>query len=455
MKKRLYDWVAFIPETIAPEHRRAYYVALIAVAVAGMCHFLMLVLFAAFGITPLVYVNIGSVSLFAAAFFLVRRTGRAALGMVLMSVELIMHQVMAVYFLGWGYGFQYYLFLITSFAFLGHYRSRAVPAMCVLLSVAVFGWLYSQGQHLHLPHLSMPEPVRVGFFWWNVLTAMLALAAISLVYARTAARMQRELAEQNEELREAQLMLVQSEKMAAIGKLAAGLTHEINNPIGAILSNTQTGARAVERIRKQEEVAEATDDIGRRTARILDALGKSLESTAAAAQRLGELVGRLQGFVRIDEAEVKSVDLHDGIESALALLHNQTQTGPIEVICRFDRTIPEVLCRPAEINQVLMHLLQNAIDAIGGPGTITVTTSQDPERVMIAIRDTGRGLKPEEFEGLFDLSFSSSRSRVKLGMGLPVSHQIVVRHRGELLVDSAPGEGSTFTVVLPKQMPVD
>jgi signal transduction histidine kinase len=251
------------------------------------------------------------------------------------------------------------------------------------------------------------------------------------------------------ELKETQLMLVQSEKMAAIGKLAAGLTHEINTPIGAILSNTQTGAQAVERIRKQEATAAATVDGGRLSSRMLDTLGRSLESTADAGRRLGELVGRLQSFVRIDEAEVKPADLHEGIESAIALLHNQTEPRSIEVICRFDRTIPRVLCRPAEINQVLMHLLQNAVDAIEGPGTITITTLQDTEWVTIKVHDTGRGMNPEEIEGLFDPGISSSRSRVKLKMGLPLSHQIVVRHGGELRVESTPGEGSTFTVKLP------
>lgn len=103
---------------------------------------------------------------------------------------------------------------------------------------------------------------------------------------------------------------------------------------------------------------------------------------------------------------------------------------------------------------MLMHLLQNAIDAIEGPGTITITTSHDPEQVSIAISDTGKGLKPEELENLFDFSFSSDYSRVKLGMGFPISHQIITNHSGELRVDSTPGEGSTFTVVLPKKMTV-
>ena len=205
--------------------------------------------------------------------------------------------------------------------------------------------------------------------------------------------------------------------MAAIGKLVAGLTHEINTPIGAILSGSQTGKRAVERIREQEEGG------GGRTARILEVLSQSLASTAAAAQRLDELVGRLKGFVHLDEAEFKTADIHEGIDSTLALLHSQIQENSIEVIRRFDPSIPSVLCQPAEINQVLMHLLQNSVEAIEGPGTIRITTSHhDTDRIAIAIQDTGKGLKEEEVEGLFNPSFSAEPERVKMGMGLPISH---------------------------------
>ena len=442
---RLYEWMRLVPEDMAPEHRRAYYVALITGVVAGLYHFLFLVFFAAFGLWPLVYVNCGSVFFFALVFLLVRRTGNAALGMTLVSVELIVHQVLAVYYLGWDYGFQYYLFIITGI-YIAHHRSHAVPGLCILLSAGVFGWLYLYGQHLHLPHLGTPEPVRVGVFWFNLVGAVQALAAISFVYARTAIRMERELEEQNRALREAQLRLVQSEKMAAIGKLVAGLTHEINTPIGAILSGSQTGVRAIERIREQEEGA-----VGR-TARILEVLSQSLASTAAAAQRLDELGGRLKGFVHLDEAEFKTADIHQGIDSTLALLHSQIQENAIEVIRRFDPSIPPILCQPAEINQVLMHLLQNSIEAIEGPGTIRITTSHhDTDRIAIDIQDTGKGLKEEELEDLFNPSFSAEPERIKMGMGLPISHQIVTRHQGELRVESCPGEGAIFTVFLPKQ----
>ncbi|MBC8235557.1 ATP-binding protein [bacterium] len=419
MMKKLKNWITRVPDSIKPEQRRTYNVVLLSGGLGGLFHLMALVIFATFGVTPLVYVNIGSVSLFAVAFVLVRRKGLVSLSMILATVELITHQVLAVYFMGWGSGYQYYLFGTAGFIFMGHFRSRVIPALCVLLNIVAFGWLYFYGQHLYHHHFSMPESVRIVLFWWNIFWAMVGVAVTSFVYARTAIRMERELAEQNQELRDAQVMLVQSERMAAIGKLAAGLAHEINTAISVILSNTQTGTRVVERLQAQESAAKSTGDTAGRTMRLFGVLGQSLESTNDGAQRLGELVRRLQNFVRLDEAEVKSADLHEGIESTLALLQNQTQAGSIEVIRCFDETLPKLLCRPAEINQVLMNLLQNAIDAIEGPGTITITMSHNPEQVSIAIRDTGRGLKPEKLEDLFDFSFSSNYSRVKLGMGYP------------------------------------
>ncbi len=450
MKKRLHDWLTYVPDTIAPENRRAYHITLIATGIGGPLHLLTLTLFALFDVTPMVYFNIGSVAFYIVIFFLLRQTGQAALYLVVVSIELIIHQVLAVYYLGWGYGFQYFL-LASGLVFMGHFRRPVLPAVCVGISLAAFAWLYFYGQYLYQPHLSLPETVRIGLYWWNTTIFGLMFAIAFFVYARTAAHMERELIDQNRQLHDTQMMLVQSEKMAAIGKLAAGLTHEINTPIGAIISGTETGARAVERILKMQETKDGNGNDDQRTARTLSALGQSLQSTVTAAQRLKEVVGRLKGFVRVDEAEVKEANLHEGIENTIALLHDQLQSGPIEIYRHFNEPLPEILCRPAEINQVFMHLLQNAIDAIEGPGTISITTNHDEENVQVAIQDNGRGLSSEACEGLFDPGFTG-RSRIKLGMGLPISHQIVTHHRGELQVKSTLGEGTTFTMILPKQM---
>lgn len=437
------------PETIAPDQQRTYTLALVFGIISGLAHTVNLVIFAYYGIKPLAYLNIGSVTLFTTAVLLVRLTGRAAAALVLMSTELIVHQGFAVYYLGWEYGFQYFLFPIPGFVFLGQFKNRLVPLSFAAISAALFMWLFYIGQYLLDPHLSGLEHLQTNFFWTNAIGGFIGLAVISIIYSRSAIRIEKELARQNIELRETQLKLVQSEKMAAIGKLVAGVSHEINNPVGAIIANTQTGIQAATQLREQAEDDQAGEDKIQKTQRIVTALEQSLESTATAARRIEEISGRLKGFVHLDEAEVKSTDLHLGIENALALLQDQILNSQIETKLKFEKDLPELICRPAEINQVFMHLLQNAIDAIDGPGTIDIATSHDDKNITIAICDSGRGLTPEKCKSLLDISFSSGTSRIKMGMGLPVSHQIITRHGGELKVQSVPGDGSTFTITLP------
>ena len=436
-----------IPDGIPATQRRAYFVVLNASVSGGISHFMYQVFFAIYGAWPLVYFNVASVLLFICAVSWLRRRGDVSSVMLLISSEFIAHQWFAVYYLGWGYGFEYFLFVIGSLVFLVSYRSRWIPLVFAFLSVSVFVWLYKYGQSLNAPHPTMLLHLKDTIFLINVYSTMFAFAMIGYVYSRTAAQMERELETQNHELRETQLRLVNSEKMAAIGKLAAGLAHEINNPIGAIHSSAQTGARAVERL----QAGQGAKGSDARTERILTALGQSLWSTMEASERLGKLAGRLQGFIGVDEAEVKPADLHEGLENTLAVLDNQLDSGDIEIVRQFDQSLPEVLCRPAEINQVFMHLLQNAIEAIDGAGRIEIETAHSVEEVSVRIADSGRGLSPEEIASLFDLGFSSGESRVKLGMGLPISHQIVTRHKGRIEVESTPGKGTAFTVVLPRE----
>ena len=438
MTVRLLRWLTIVPKTIPAEERRAYHVALLASGVGALFHLVFLTVVTLFDVRPLVYVNIGSVAFYALLYVLVRRTGRSGAAMILVTVELILHQVVAIYYLGWGYGFQFYLPLVAGFVFMGHHRRLIAPSLCAVASVLALGWLYFYGQYLLEPHLTMPESVRVGLYWWNITGASLGFAFGAAAFARTARRMERELADQNLELRETQAALVESEKVAAMGKLTAGVTHEINTPIGTILSSVDTAGRAVERLR------------GGADARLIGVLDESLRGIAAAASRLSEIVARLQSLVRLDEAEVQLADLHDGISGAIGLVRDQTERKRIRVVDALDRTVPRVLCRPAEINQIVMHLLQNAIDAIDDGGSITISTRHDAERVYVAVADTGRGVEPRELGRLFDPGFSGS-ARVKLGLGLAASRQMAAHHHGEITVESTPSVGSTFTLALPKR----
>lgn len=393
--------------------------------------------------------NILSVAIFLSCVILLRKTGNSSLTMMILSLELVLHQVAAVYFIGWEYGYQYYLFNIAVLVFLGHYRTSLIPFAYAVVSFVAFGWLYYYSQKNAAPFYENLAHMKERLYWTNLSSTVMGLAGISFLYARTAIRMQRMLEEQNQLLKETQLQLVQSEKMGALGKLAAGLAHEMNNPIGAILSANQTGKRAAEKIRQQLTEA-AKEEANTKSERLLGALEMTLSGSEQAATRLQELAARLKGFMRVDEAEVKLADLHEGLENTLAMLAADIRGKGIEVQKEYAGDLPKLFCQPAEINQVFMHLLQNSAKAIeSDAGRIDIQSGFDSEKITITIKDNGHGLEPEAYAGLFELGFSEGDARVKLGMGLPLSRQIIARHKGRLELTGSPEKGTTATISLP------
>ena len=149
----------------------------------------------------------------------------------------------------------------------------------------------------------------------------------------------------------------------------------------------------------------------------------------------------------MDSLTLQECDVNRGIESTLSMLHQEMEDR-IHVVKEFDE-LPEIKCYPGELNQVFLNLIRNAVQAIDGEGTIMIRTWSSDSHIFIEIKDTGRGIAPEKLKNLFELNFTRSQSRVKLGLGLAISCQVVSRHNGEILVQSQPGEGSKFTVILP------
>ncbi len=248
----------------------------------------------------------------------------------------------------------------------------------------------------------------------------------------------------NKDLRDTQAQLVQSEKLASLGTLAAGVAHEMNSPIGAMRGNADVGARALVIV---SEAIGKTETSNPKLQRALSALRDTCEGNKTAVERISGIVRSLQSFARLDEAERKPVDLHEGIESALTLLRPQL-TERIEVARELGE-LPMIECFPGRLNQVFMNLLTNAVAAIEGPGTITVRTRVAGDQVELAFIDTGKGMPKEQLERLFDPSFRSGGGRVRAGFGLPLAFAIVSEHGGSIDVASELGKGSTFTVRLP------
>jgi len=234
---------------------------------------------------------------------------------------------------------------------------------------------------------------------------------------------------------------IQADKMAALGLLVAGVAHEINTPMGAIHSNNDNMRRAVAKIRKllgpqeQEEVE-----------RLFDIVDEVCRNNEAATERIMKIVHSLKNFARLDEAERKEVDIHEGIESTLTLVQHQLKNR-IRVEKQF-ADLPEIQCHPIQLNQVFMNILVNAAHAIPDQGTITIKTLKEGGNVKVVIGDTGVGIPQEHLSKIFDPGFTTKGVGLGTGLGLSICYKIVQDHDGKIEVESS-SAGTIFTITLP------
>lgn len=264
-----------------------------------------------------------------------------------------------------------------------------------------------------------------------------------------------------DQLADAHVKLLQSEKLASIGQLAAGVAHEINNPIGFVDSNLGTlkkwvrslldvmalqdslltgldpGSRArLDKARKDADLEYLIEDIS-----VL--IDESIEGTS----RVRRIVQDLRDFSRAGSEDWCVVDLHAGLEATLNVVRNEMKYKA-EVVKDYG-DLPSIECMPSQINQVLMNLLVNATQAISERGTIMIRTRRDGDGVSIAIADTGIGMSAEVQAKIFDPFYTTKPVGQGTGLGLSVSYGIVEKHGGRIAVESKPGEGACFTVWLP------
>jgi len=257
-------------------------------------------------------------------------------------------------------------------------------------------------------------------------------------------KLQRSLAE----LEQTQMQLVQSEKLAAVGDLVAGVAHELNSPVGAMHSMVDTLNRSMDKLQR---ILAADFPREYESSRALQAIfrvvGNASQVIASGTQRVREIVLSLRHFARLDEGEYLMADLREGLESALTLL--QLQMGEKITVVREYGPVAPTYCAPGQLNQVFMHLLKNAFQAIEDRGEIRIQTFQEGKKIYIRIRDTGAGIPADQLQRLFDFGFRRSQYRVKMGLGLLISYGIVKEHQGYITVESVPGQGTEVTVCLP------
>ena len=264
-----------------------------------------------------------------------------------------------------------------------------------------------------------------------------------------AEELEQEVEARTRDLRNSQAQLVQQEKMAALGKLVAGIAHEMNTPIGTITSNADTLRRSLDKLAStlgSDEVPESVRAI-RPLKQVQTVLDDIARINQLACERIINIVSSLRNFARLDEAELKTADLHEGIESTLTLVHHELKNR-IEVVKEYGE-IPAIHCHPNQINQVFMNLLVNASQAVDGMGKITVRTFREGDIVNVQFSDTGVGIPPEDLSRIFDPGFTTKGVGVGTGLGLSICFKIVQDHGGDIDVQSEVGRGSTFTVRLP------
>jgi PAS domain S-box-containing protein len=265
-------------------------------------------------------------------------------------------------------------------------------------------------------------------------------------------RMERQLRSANTELerllgelRTAQARLVQHAKMAALGQLVAGVAHEINTPLAAVVSNNDLFLRCFARLEARVRGTELAHDAV--IARDLEAVIDLSDVTRQACARITDIVRTLRTFARLDEADVKAVDLHEGLESTLVLVAHLLKTG-IQVVRDYG-DCPRVECHPNQVNQVFMNLIVNACQAMGEEGTLTLRTRAAGDEVEVRIGDTGVGIPSDKLPRIFDPGFTTKGALVGTGLGLSIVYQIVEGHGGQISVESQPGKGTEFTLRLP------
>lgn len=271
-----------------------------------------------------------------------------------------------------------------------------------------------------------------------------------------------------EKIEETKNQLIHSEKMASLGQLAAGVAHEINNPVGFIMSNLgslkeyfllyKTLISKYEAINSHlttvtdDKVKSIIEDIRAiRKAEDFDfvindceaLIGESLDGT----ERVKDIVHQLKCFSHVDQIELKPADINACLDNTLKVVWNELKYKA-EIVKEFAE-LPLIKCNAAELNQVFMNLLINASHAIEDRGTIKMVTEIDDDNLLVSISDTGKGIDEENLTKLFNPFFTTKSVGEGTGLGLSISHGIVEKHGGNIYVESEVGKGTTFKVVLP------
>gem|GEM_PF-1991425 len=275
-------------------------------------------------------------------------------------------------------------------------------------------------------------------------------------------RQHKELEQAYVELKEAQSQMLQREKMASIGQIAAGVAHEINNPVGYVVSNIGTlkkyfdkfdefltlNAEAIAALSREDIKTDLNENkIRLKIDYIRNDTNSLIKETLEGAERVKKIVQNLKNFSRLDEAEYKMADINAGLESTLHVIANEIKYKA-KVIQDYG-DLPMILCNLGQLNQVFMNILLNAAQAIETQGEITIITRAADGFITIAIADTGAGISPQNLSRIFEPFFTTKEVGKGTGLGLSIVYDIIRAHKGDIKAESELGKGSTFTISIP------
>ncbi len=256
----------------------------------------------------------------------------------------------------------------------------------------------------------------------------------------------------------AQGQIIQSEKMAVLGELVAGLAHELNTPLGTLASSADVVGRSRKIIQEKCSAGFDLEEVRNdpRFQRAIIALEQGILGLGAASDRINELVTGLKAFSQLDKADFQQTDLNEGLRNTLNLVDRGFPEG-VELELELGEIEP-VLGYPAQLNQLFLALITHAVRDIDPPGTVTVKTEQIADQAQITVTDTGCGYEPAALQALFKPGFKSDTSRVRMDWEMITCNSIVERHHGSMAAESVPGKGTTYVINLPvwsKEQPAE
>ena len=280
---------------------------------------------------------------------------------------------------------------------------------------------------------------------------------------------QRTIEQQNRDRETAQQQLAQSEKMASLGQMVAGVAHQLNTPLAYSSNNIQMAMQVLDgyelplkvagkfaQLVKQTDADKVTFNVARSREQVANINDSDLDvsmprdmlaDTLQGIEQMRELVENLRDFTRLDRTKTAQFDINKGLHNVVYIAKSVIPTR-VQVIEQYGQ-IPETECNPSMLNQVFLNLINNAAQAIKEDGTVTVTSQVEDNRIRIDVSDTGSGIPDDVLPHIWDNYYTTKPSGEGTGLGLPIAKTIVEEHGGEITVSTTPGAGTTFTVHLP------